>query len=217
MLSAALGLSAGLTAVLPAPADAATILTIEADDGTELLRPGATEGLALVFELFQDTSDVSIRIDTLCLTICETEIFLSKRNVFDGIGPASAIEIVDPAGGGALALFDGLSLPKGIYSLVVRGTSGFFGWQGTTSPTAANTPTGAVVAVGAVESLIPGYAPSSTWVPFSAFTPSIRISGTVPQVVQPSQVPLPAAGWLLVASIGGLAVIRRRAPKRATH
>ena len=37
------------------------------------------------------------------------------------------------------------------------------------------------------------------------------ISGTYSAIVEESEVPLPAAGWLLIAGLGGVAALRRRA------
>ena len=207
-------LALGLAVAAPVPAEAATLLNIESKDAIELLRPGDTDGLALVFELFHDVTDMSVSIPTWCLTgPCDVEIFLTRRNVFDGLSVASLIAGSDAPGGGVMTPFSGLDLVAGVYSLVVAGRGGFFGWEGDTAPTAISGPYAGVVAVGAIDALISGYPPGSSWLTFDTFVPGVTITGKVEAGHVPP-IPLPAAGWLLLGAFGTLVALRRRTLRR---
>lgn len=201
-------LTLGLALAAPVPASPSPLLSIENQDAIELLRPGDTDGLALVFELFHDVTDLAVSIPTWCLTgPCDVEIFLTRRNVFDGLSVASLIAGSDAPGGGVMTPFSGLDLVAGVYSLVVAGRGGFFGWLGDPAPTGTSGPHAAVVGVGAIDQLTPGYPPASSWVPFTSFVPGVTITGTVLDV---APVPLPAAGWLLLGAFSTLVALRRR-------
>ena len=195
---------------LPVTGQATTLLHISGDEDAELLRPGDTDGLALVFDLAQDVEQMSVSIPTLCLNgTCDVEIYLLRRNVFDGIGFASLIDASASSGGGTMTPFSGLDLAAGVYSLVVVGRGGFFGWLGDQPPVTSATPFASVVAVGAIETLNPGTPPASTWVPFSRFVPGVTLEGRLVPIA-PAPVPLPATGFMLAMAGGALMVLRRR-------
>lgn len=196
---------------LPDMAESTTLLHIDGGEDVELLRPGDTDGLALVFDLSQDVEGMSVSIPTICLNgPCDVEIYLLRRNVFDAISFASLIDVSDAPGGGTMTPFSGLNLSAGVYSLVVVGRGGFFGWLGDQPPVETATSFASVVAVGAIETLNPGTPPASTWSPFDRFVPGVTLEGA------PAPVPLPAAGLLLAMAGGTLLVLRRRSDRNTS-
>jgi hypothetical protein len=196
-------------------AQAATVLnTGGPQNGIAAISPtGPERAAALVFQVNSDLSNAALSFDIDCITACAGNVFLTKRNVLQGITISSLIQVSVYSGKGTLNPFSGLDLSAGIYSLVMDVQSGFAGWLGSTQPSPVGDGRASIIGAGLSGVNNPAFPPGSAWTALTSYSPGLIITANAVAGTPgpgPAPVPLPAGGLLLAAALALVAAARRR-------
>jgi hypothetical protein len=188
-------------ALFQARAHAATVVSVggAADTGINI---GADEAAAVAFSLDADLRNVTIEANANCVLTCVGGIFLQQ----DFLGPSAVFS--QTLVGQSFPSAPGISLPflaAGRYFLVIDIDTGDAAWLGSSAPD--------IVSNGGSFDGVLFADPADTFAPRSnfdfLFDTDLQFTVTGDTTDAPP-VPLPPAGWMLIAGLGVLVAIRRR-------
>lgn len=210
-------LAAALIALSGQAATAATITALDIagpSDQTMVLSSGSYNGVATTFTLTDSLFDASFNFDVLCAaTECSGRVYLmdadattGSPSIFDTLG-TSSYSVGFSTSGTSITGFSGIDLLAGTYSVMMTEIAGTAFWIGSSAPV--------VSGAGAEEGGSIQYEAPTVFVPeftsYSYFsTPVLQYQLTGDDGrTDPSPVPLPASGFLLLGALGAL-LLRRR-------
>ena len=209
--AAALGLGFGAQGAWAAPVTAIDIGGPQ--DAAVTLSNGTQNGVATTFTLSDDLFDASFEFDILCVGGgCSGRIFVVSADVTTGSPSilstvdASSYSVGSSFSGTAVTGFSGLDLLAGTYSVLMTEVTGIAAWLGSSSPVASEI-------LGVDGDSITYEAPSDLLPAFTSFSvltsPVLQYRLTGDDGTDPSPVPLPAAGFLLLGALGAMWSQRR--------